>query len=352
MTHTASIRTIVRASILLASVSVIGVIGYRILGGPDTDWLDAAYMTVITLTTVGYEEAIDLTNSPAGKAFTIGLLLTGVSTFVYFFSHLTAFVVDGSLDRLLWRRRMNKAIAEMQDHIIVCGAGHTGRHIVKELVDTDRPFVVIEQDEALLRELEEKHGKPVASVEGDARDDETLEQAGIERAAALIACVSGDKDNLIVTVSARLLNPALRIVSRCHDENVGPKIRKAGADAVVSPEFIGGLRIVSETVRPRVVTFLDKMLRDQDRRLRVEGVPLGPASPLIGTTVGQLRERQIPELLVVALSRPDQSWTYNPRDEHPLEAGTEIIFMGNPDARLRLEDAARSAPPASEAGGN
>jgi voltage-gated potassium channel len=168
----------------------------------------------------------------------------------------------------------------------------------------------------------------------------------VPRASGLIACISNDNDNLVITLSARLLAPKIRIVARCADEREQTKIRRAGADAVVLPNMIGGMRMVSEMVRPDVVTFIDEMLRDKERRLRVEEVQLAEGSPLIGTTIGLLHARKIKDFLVVALRRADGTWHYNPEEHEPLTLGMTIIFMGSPAARSRARAPARPLSPA------
>lgn len=324
--------SLARATGLILIVFAIGVVGFMAVGGEDHGLVDAIFMTAITLTTVGYSETIDVSGTPEGAIFTTVLLFAGVGSFVYFFSHLTAFMVEGSLDRILWRRKMRRAIETLDGHYIVCGGGATGAHIVHELLQTERPFVLVDQDEARTRELFEQFSTEFPVVVGDATDDDTLKEARIEHAKGLTSCISSDKDNLIVTVSARLLNPHLRIVSRCIDEKVTRKVRQAGAAAVVSPNMIGGLRMVSEMIRPTVVSFLDIMLRD-NKRLRVEEYPIEEGSKLAGMTVGELRARKIADVLVVALSEADGSWTYNPDDDETLDPGKRLIFMGSPAAR-------------------
>lgn len=330
------IATLTRAATLVALVFVAGVVGYSLLAGPDYGVFDAVYMTIITLTTVGYDEAIDLDGNTPGRVFTVVLLLVGAGSFVYFISNLTVFMIEGHFDLLLWNRKMRKMISGLNEHYIVCGAGDTGEHLIKELLETERPFVVIEADEARIRELVEKYDREFAAVIGDATDDDVLREAGIERARALTASIRSDKDNLLVVVSARLLNPKLRIVCRCIEEKLKSKVVKAGADAVVSPNMIGGLRMVSEMIRPNVVSFLDIMLRDKNKGLRVEEFPVRAGSKYDGMSVGAFRGERVADVLLVAVKHGDD-WTFNPGDELVLDPGMSIIYMGNPAARDRLE---------------
>jgi len=329
-------RPLVRTALLVGLVFSIGMVGFYVIGRPEAELVDAFYMTSITLTTIGYGEVIPV-ETTAAKLFTGVYAVIGFGMFVYLFSNITAFMVEGGLDRYLWERKMHRAIENLKDHTVVCGAGNTGRHVIGELLETRRPFVVIDRDPEVVRALHQQLGVPFPAVIGDATDDDVLRAAGVPRASGLIACLSRDNDNLVVTLSARLLAPKLRIVARCIDEREQAKIRRAGADTVVSPNMIGGIRMVSEMIRPTVVTFLDLMLRDRERRLRVEEVVVPEGSPLAASTVGQLHARKIKDLLVVALRDGDGSWRYNPDEDERMRAGMTIVFMGSPEARVALE---------------
>lgn len=335
-------RALVRAAVLLVAVCVAGTVGYAMLAGPEYSWFDAVYMTTITLTTVGYGETIDLSDNVPGRVFTVGLLLSGVGSFVYFFSNLTAFFVEGHLDRIFRERRMTRAIDRLSDHYIVCGGGDTGEHVVRELLTTRRSFVLVERDEERVLALQDELGVEFAAVTGDATDDDVLRAAGIERAAGLVTCISNDKDNMLVTFSARALRGDLRVVSRCTDVSLEAKIRKAGANSVVSPNTIGGMRLVSELVRPTVVSFLDAMLHADDEMLRVEEVLIEQGSPLDGVSLSELPNLGLGRILVVALhmgtrNERDAGWVYNPCGTTMLAAGQQIITIANVDQRARLE---------------
>jgi voltage-gated potassium channel len=328
-------QSLARAAGLIVLVLAIGVVGYKIIGGDEYGVLDAIYMTVITLTTVGYGEVIDLNNNPGGRIFTIALLVLGAGIFVYFFSSLTAFIVDGNLDRILWRRRMRRALNVLDKHYIICGGGRTGRHMIRELLETDRPFVLVDIDETSARALADELEREFPIVVGDATDDDVLRLAGIERALGLCVSTSVDKDNLLVIMTARMIRPDLRIVASCNEPRAMQKLQRAGADAVVSPNVIGGLRLVSELVRPDAVSFLDTMLRDKEKRLRIEEVALREGSAAVGRTLGALRRDPIAGLLIIAVreTRSD-SWTFNPSDEFRLVAGLAIVFMSSPEGRI------------------
>lgn len=330
-------RRLVRSALLVVLVFAIGVLGYLWIGAPDAGLLDAVYMTVITLTTVGYGEVIDLSGNPAGRVFTVLLLVMGVGAFLNFFSTITAFMVEGSLQRLLRKRRMDRSIERLHDHTIVCGGGFTGRHVVRELLDTERAFVLVDNDAERVERLYQSFETEFPVVIGDATEDASLLSAGVKRASGLVACVQNDKDNLMLTLSARLLNPSLRIVCRCINESVEAKILRAGADAVVSPNRIGGLRMISELVRPVAVNFLDMMLRDRQRNLRVESLEIHAGSELADSTVASLRRPEIPDILLLALQLPDGSWHHSPKDDERLRPGFRLVFVGEPAARELLE---------------
>jgi len=329
-------RSILRASFALLITGIVGTVGFRILGGDEHGWLDALYMTIVTVTTVGFREVIDVSHSPGGQIFTMALLIFGVGSFLYFFTNLTAFVVEGTLDRMFWKRRMRKMTSKIDDHFIVCGGGKTGQYVLLELIQTERPFVLIERDEDRVEALVQRLGTDFAVIIGDATDDETLVEAGLDRARGLVSCISSDKDNLVVAFSARNLHPELRIVSRCSDQRDAEKLRKAGVDAIVTPDQIGGLRLVSELVRPTAVTFLDSMLREGGQ-LRIEEVTIAPGAQLAKGTLADVRQEESLELMVIAVRDADGSWHYNPPDSIPLPPGTGLIFMGSPGARTMIE---------------
>lgn len=331
--------TLIRSTGLIALIFGIGVLGYSIIGGEGVSIVDAIYMTMITLTTVGYGEIVDLEGNPSGRIFTMVLLLFGVGAFVYFFSNLTAFIVEGNFDRMLWRRKMRLAIRELDKHYVICGAGRLGSHMIRELLATERPFVVIDIDEMRVRELAEHMHVEFPIVVGDAIDEAVLEEAGIARAVGLCAATATDKDNLLITVAARSLRPDVRIVARCTDEKFVAKIRRAGANAIVATHAIGGLRLVSELVRPDAVTFLDTMLRDKDKRLRVEELPIGERSRARDKTIGELRAQNVRDLLIIALREGgSDAWQFNPPDGARLRPGTSVVFMASPEARKTAAD--------------
>jgi voltage-gated potassium channel len=327
-------RRLLYAVILLLVVTTLSVTGYLWLGGPNVSFLQALYMAVITLAGVGYGEIVDTSHNPMLRIFNMFVVLVGVTITVYVFSSVTAFLVEGEITNIFWRRRMQKKISELKDHFVVCGLGITGRHAVEELQKTGTPFVVIEMHEDKIQKLREHSDLDVARllyIVGDATDDHVLAEAGVERARGLILALSVDKDNLVIIVMVRQMNPKVRIVARCTDPKFAEKMLKAGANSTVSPNHIGGLRMASELLRPHVVSFLDLMLKEQSRTLRVEELEVG--QPWAGKTLGQLDLRTAYNLLPMAVKRPgsagDGNYHVNPPDSLALETGMVLIVIGD-----------------------
>lgn len=317
----------------LALLHVVGTAGYLAIGGTQRyTVIDALYMTFITIATIGYGEVIDLRDSPVGRLFTMILGFVGIGTTWYIFSQLTAFIVEGEFNAALRRGRMLKTIEGMGNHYLVCGIGRVGTNVGNELAATGRPFVVIDANQAHIDAFRDHHpGTPF--LHGDAADDEILLDAGVKRAAGVFAVVGDDAKNLVITLSARQFNPGLRIVSRCHDVTFTEKMRRVGADAVVSPDFTGGMRIASSMIRPQVMTFLDEMLRS-DRGLRMEEIAVSERHD--GAPLGGVDTRSRDHILVAI--RRGGDWLFNPGLDTLLHRGDIIVAMTTPDGRRALEE--------------
>lgn len=334
----------------LLTIIVFSVAGYLVIGGPSVTLLQALYMAVITLAGVGYGEIVDTTHNPALRIFNMFVVGFGVTITVYVFSVVTAFLVEGEITNIFWRRKMQRRISELKNHLIICGLGDTGRFAVDELQKTATPFVVIEGNAEVIKKFREHHGSDADNVlilEGDATDEELMDQAGIERAKGLIAALPHDKDNLVIIVMARQRGDDLRIVARYTEPKFADRMAKAGANATVSPNRIGGLRLASEALRPHVVGFLDIMLREQSRTLRIEDIEINAGSAWIGQTLSDLKMHQRYNLLVMAVKNilGDNKFIANPTDNLRLTPGSVIIAMGdvNDVRRAREECEARSA---------
>jgi voltage-gated potassium channel len=338
---------ILAASIALFAVFLIGTFGYYgmgrlYLGKYAWDVGECAYMTVITITTVGFGELPHLARVPGGRAFTVAVLLAGLGVAAYFVSALTTYFIEGEFTKARTRRRMTKALDQIHDHIIVCGVGTTGVHVVEELVWTKWPLVAIDRDAARLERLQELSISMLPTVVGDATEDDILERAGIRRARGIVAALTDDKDNLFIVVSARQLNPKLRIIAKGVDMAASEKLKRAGADSVVNPAFIGGVRMVSEMIRPQVVEFLDLMLRDKDKNLRIEEVMVPKGSPLVGKPIFEAQIRKNTNLLVVAVREPPVSpeqpgrFIYNPGAEMRIVENMALIVLGETESVHKL----------------
>ncbi len=317
--------------VLLALALTIGTVGYRLIGGASFQWFDCLYMTVITVTTIGYGETLDFAAHPAGRVFTIFVAFFGVGIATYVISSITALAADPRL-REAWRKRnMEQAIARLKDHYLICGWGPAAPHLAAELASTGRPFVVVAA--AGSGAFLPNNQPPPHFIEGDPTDDDRLQRAGIQNAAGVFAAAPEDPINIVITVAARRLNPSLRIISCVTDPAHAPKMRVAGADSTVSPTAIGGLRMASEMIRPSVVTFLDTMLREPARALRIEEVTAG--TPVDGQTLAQLDLNRPGEALLVAVRR-GADWVFHPSDAHRIARGDVLVFMATPDARSAL----------------
>ena len=338
------------AFVCLSTILVISVAGYRLLGGPSVTLLDALYMAIITLSSVGYTEIIDTAHNPALRVFNIFVIVFGVMTMLYVFSVLTAFLVGGQITEYFGRRKMLKRISELKNHYIVCGLGDTGRHAIEELGRTHSPFVAIDHDEENIKRLvndESGLHRDMLYMVGDATDAEMLERSGIERAKGLISTLGSDKENLIITVLARQKNAHVRIVTRCVDQKFAERLLKAGADSTVSPDQIGGMRIASEVLRPHVVSFLDLMLKDKSRTLRIEEVSIPENSRWIDRTLAELHLRGSYNLLTLAVKDAyhdgqRHGFWVNPPENLNCHAGLVLIVLG---AAKDVQEARKDAAP-------
>ena len=314
-----------------AVIMVIGTIGYWHISGGKSTVLDCAYMTFITIATIGYGEVIDLSQSPGGRVFTMVIGFCGVANIFYMTSKMTAFIVESDLNENLRRHRMERDMENLRDHYIICGIGRVGTNVLNELVATGRQSVVIEPEKNAIDAMLEVHPRQ-RYLHGDGGDDELLKLAGVERAAGVFAVSGDDNKNLVITLSAKQLNPSARVVARCHEVRFVEKIRRVGADDIVSPDFTGALRIASSMLRPAVVSFLDEMLRS-DKGLRVEEIVLPQGS----------RERRIAELAptdtdyVVLAVRRDGLWQFNPSGDATAKAGATLVVMTTPAGRSKIE---------------
>jgi voltage-gated potassium channel len=309
-------------AILVAFVLVLGgTLGYMLV--ERWPWMDSLYMTVITLTSVGYQEVHPLT--PGGRIFTMVLLFTGVFSLLYVVTGALRSLVDGELTGQIARNRMEKKLQSLKDHIIICGFGRMGGLVAQEFNQQAIPFVIIERSEALLADFKAEHGVPLV---GDATHDETLRRAGIDRARTLVTLAASDADNLFITMSARLMSDRIFIVARAEDEGAEKKLMKAGASRVISPYVIGGQRVAQAVLRPSVVDFIELATRSDHMALQIEETEIHLGSVLCRKPLKDTGLRQTLGLIVVAIKRPDGKMVFNPPPETEIDAGDLLITLG------------------------
>ena len=317
----------------LGLILVAGTVGYVLLG---FGLLNAVYQTVTTISTVGYGEIEPLSTN--GRIFTIVLILFGVGTALYTFTVLLEAVIEGHVGNLLGRRRMERGIANLHDHVIVCGWGRVGRAIADYVARAGQDVVVIDRD------IERLGDVPYLSVHGDVTQDDVLVQAGIERARVLVATVSSDADNLYVTLSSRTLRPDLVIIARARTDAAEPKLQRAGANRVVNPQRIGGDRMAAFALQPHVVDFLEVVMHDGSLEFRLEEVAVPAGSPLAGASLRTAQIRERTGALILAMRSPDGRFLTNPGPETEIQPAHILIAIGT---ATQLSSLAEVAHPAS-----
>ena len=313
-------------------IMIIGTVGYSIIS--DGDVMDAFYMTAITLTTIGFHEVIDMSASPGGRIFTVFVAFTGIGIFTYFLSNVSALFIEGDIRRTFYKRKMEKRISKMEDHYVICGSGRVGSNIASELFHTDRPFVLSDQDEARLSALPVEL-KGHAMLAGDCTDDDFLMTLGVDRARGVFVTTGDDNTNLVICLTARQMNPTCRIVVKIIDLNHAAKVKRAGADRIISPNYIGGLRMASEMIRPSVTSFLDEMTRSSRENFRIEEVEVSKS--FSGKSLSELKMSDCKNTLILAVKSPDQC-EYIPDQKQELNSGDKLIIMTTPKERQIIEE--------------
>lgn len=283
---------------------------------------DALWMTVITLTTVGYSEVRPLTQ--AGRAYTMVLMLAGIGIMFYIITGLAKIIVEGEIRDALGKRKLQRTIKKLHDHYIICGYGRIGEIIARQLKERHIPFVVVENQPELVLDLEELGYNILV---GDATKEEVLLEAGIERAKGLIAVVSSDANNVFIVLTARSLNPNVFIVARAADPGSQQKLLRAGADRVESPYELGGRKMAQTILRPNVVTFIDLAMKE-DVDLSMEEIPVAATSPLVGTALKDSGIRQKLNTIIVSIKRANGDMIFNPSPGTQIDAGDTLIALG------------------------
>jgi voltage-gated potassium channel len=321
------------AVVLVASVIVTGTSGFMIIEG--WPFFDALYMTVTTMTTVGYMEIHPL--SRAGRVFNIGVVLFGVATVLYTFTFLMARLVEGDLQERWARRRRKRMLDELQNHFIICGFGRMGHIIAQEFSRQSVPFVIVERS---AERMSEAIDAGYLAVEADASSEAVLRRVGIDRARGFIAAVSTDAENVYAVLTARLLRPDLFIIGRAETDDAKSKLVRAGADRVLSPYQIGGLQLAQTALRPAVVDFVQLATSSENLELNMEQVRISERGQLAGQSIVQANLRQRFGVIVVGIQRASGRMEFNPEPESTMLAGDHLVVLGKAVNLRGLEAAA------------
>ncbi len=308
-----------------------GTLGYMFL--EEYDFTDALYLTIITVATVGYGDMVP--HHPGGKILTVVLVLVGVSFVMYMFSKIVEAMVEGGLREILGKRQMKKQLDKLENHYIICGHGRIGSIICQTLQESGKDFVVIERNEEVIQEILKKG---YAEIQGEAAQDDVLIAAGIKRALALITVVSTDADNVFITLTAKGINPNVSVLARSSGENGSKmKLRRAGADKVLSPYVIGGRRMAQSMLRPNVTDFIDLAMYSHDIPLCLDEILVTDKAPIHEKTLQQSNLRKKYDIIVIGIKRPGENMLFNPKHDKTILAGDVLIVLGQENQLSELE---------------
>ncbi len=329
-----SYKGLIRGLGFIVGIVLFGVLGYMILEG----WslLDALYMTVITITTVGYGEVRELSNG--GRVFTVILIFLGIGIMAYFLGIVAQAMVEFQVRAIIGRRKLGLRIKSIKNHYVICGYGRIGRIISQELKSQKIPLLVVDRDSESRPLLE---SDDIPYIIDDATNEEVLLEAGIKRAKGLVAVVSSDADNVFITLTARGMNPNLFIVSRAEEERAQRKLLRAGADRVVLPYLIGGQKMAQTIIRPAVTDFLEFTVHDKDIELKLEELRVEKDSRLNGVALVDSGIRQQMNIIIVAIRKADGEMLFNPSSQTRMEAGDTLIALGHGNELERLGEILR-----------
>ncbi len=313
-----AVRQLKLGLILLFVTIITGIFGYMII--ERWDFIDSFYMTIITITTTGFKEVHPLNN--AGKIFTLVIIFMGIGSIAYATGRAVQVIFESQIFR---RRRMSKRVDEMENHYIVCGYGRMGKYICDELVASKTPFLVIENNPSKIERLIELG---YVFVNGNSTSDDILIQSGVKKAKGLVAVLSNDAENVFATLSAKVLNPKIFVVARAVEEETESKLKKAGANRVVKPYEIGGLRMAALLLRPGVTEFIDIVAREKSIDLNIEEVTINGSAVLAGKTLAESPIRKELNIIIVSIQKTDGKFIYNPTSSTKLEEGDKLIALG------------------------
>jgi voltage-gated potassium channel len=313
------LRRLIWGIIALVVIIVTGTVGYLLI----EDWslLDSLFMTITTITTVGYDEVHPLSDN--GRIFSSFLIVGGVGGALYALTSIVAYVIEGEFGTTLGRRQMKNKIGKLKDHFIVCGYGRVGQEIANVFFEEQVPFVVIDSDPEKIARAEEGHR---LYIFGDATNDEVLKEAGIELARGLVVAVGGDAESTYITLSAKQLNSKLFIEARSSSNEAETKLKKAGADRVISPNNIGARRMAMLALRPSVVDFIDTVIYRRGQELQMENISIQEGSSLAGLTIEEARNHS--KATILAINRSSGKLVVNPSAEEKIEVGDILVVMG------------------------
>lgn len=328
------IKKVYMWAIIIFSLLMFSTIGYMLI--LNISFLDALYMTVITISTVGYKEVVDL--SDAGKIFSMIVILLSVGVIGYFLSEVFKFFSEGTINQNWRKRKMQKDIEKLTNHIIVCGSGETGIHVIKQLMIKDIDFVVIENSEDAIEALIDLGVKYIFD---DATKEEALIEARVEQAKGLITCLAKDADNVFVVLTARELNKKLHIIARAHEDRSDVKLRRAGANQTVSPDEIGGKKMASLMINPQAQYFVDNIIYTKNLAIDMEEVSINEESELIGKKLSEAKISERAGLMVLALRKDEDNFIFNPRAKEVLNLGDKMLVVGSKEQIAILRDMAK-----------
>lgn len=332
-------RDLISGVIAFITLACVGILGYRFLEG--WGWLDAVYMTVITLSTVGFGEIYPLQQD--GRIFTIGLILSGVVTVGFMVNRVSDAVIQGYFKEIVRMRQQRKVLGKLDRHYILCGFGRTGKQVAIEFAAEEIPFIVVDQDPEALKMAEENG---FITCLADATLDETLVKVGIDRAICIVASLPSDAENLYTILSAKSLNPKIRAVARASTEEAMQKLRRGGADEVISPYITGGKRMAAAALRPQVLDFVDGIVSGTNRSFYIEEYGIaGDICPFVGQTLIETKFRSKTGALVLAIRRTDGDLIAGPSGETILHEGDRLICMGTADQLRHLNQLLSSKHP-------
>lgn len=315
----------------VAVIFVVGVTAFMTVEG--WDLFDSVYMMIITLSTVGYGEVHPLTK--AGRVVASLVILFGVGTFFYLAGAIVQLVIEGHLQNIFGRRWMRRAIEKMQGHTIVCGYGRIGAIVAREIIAEGHDVVVVERSPELIEELQQKN---IPYVAGDATKDEMLLSAGLKNAKSLVSALTDEAANVYVTLTARQLNPGIYIVARSDAPDHSQRLNRAGANQVLFPHLYGGVRMAQSVLRPTVVGFLELAMRGDIEDLQMEQLTISPESPVAGKDLVEARLRQLYNIIVIGIKKPDGKLLFNPQSKAVLEAGDTLILVGGKQNLSRMQN--------------